>query len=74
MWVLTADIIHEFLILRLVHDGDDFVPLLHIVCTDRLIDRCSAVQVFYNKPAQFFFLFGDDADTAGVSVLKMLLM
>ena len=57
MRVLTADIIHEFLILRLVHDGDDFVALLHIVCTDRLIDRRSAVQVFYNKPAQFFFPF-----------------
>ena len=41
--ITGTDIVHECLILTLIHDRNDLIVLLKIIRTDRFIDRCAAV-------------------------------
>ena len=62
--ITGTDIVHECLILTLVHDRNDLIVLLKIVSTDRFIDRCAAVQIVNNDLAEFFLFLRDNADTS----------
>ena len=57
-------IIHQFLILVLVHDGNDLVSFLHIISTDGFIDRRPAMKIIEDKIAELLLFFRNDAHTA----------
>ena len=52
--ITGTDIVHECLILTLVHDRNDLIVFLKIIRTDRFIDRCAAVQIVNNELAEFY--------------------
>lgn len=59
-----ADVIHQFLIFRFIYNGNNLIPLLHIVGTDGFVNGSSAVQIIYDKLSECFFFFRDNADSA----------
>ena len=61
--VLLVYKLHQLLIFTFIYDGDDLTAFFHVVSSDGLIDRGSAVQVMNDKLPQLLFLFRDDADT-----------
>ena len=63
-------IIHQFLILVLVHDGNDLVSFLHIISTDGFIDRRPAMKSIEDKIAEFLLLFRNDTHTAFDIMIK----
>ena len=44
-----ADVIHQFLIFRFIYNGNNLIPLLHIVGTDGFVNGSSAVKIIYDK-------------------------
>ena len=52
-----ADVIHQFLIFRFIYNGNNLIPLLHIVGTVCFINGGSAVQIVNDKITKFFFFF-----------------
>ena len=60
--VFPADVVHQLLVFIFVDNGDDLVVSFHIISTDGLVDRGTAVQILNNKAAKRLFLFCDDAD------------
>ena len=59
--IFPIDKVHQLLVFAFIHDCDDFIMLFQIICADCLINRCSAVQFFYDKTAQLFFFFCNNA-------------
>ena len=57
-------IIHQPLILTLIHDRNDLMVLFHVIGSDGFINRCSAVQIVDNEFPKLLFLLRDDADPA----------
>ena len=55
--VLLVYKLHQLLIFTFIYDGDDLTAFFHVVGTDGLIDRCTAVQVVNDKLPQLLFLF-----------------
>lgn len=58
-----ADVIHQFLIFRFIYNGNNLIPLLHIVGTDGFVNGSSAVKIIYDKLAELLLFFCDNADT-----------
>ena len=50
-----ADVIHQFLIFRFIYNGNNLIPLLHIVGTDGFVNGSSAVKIIYDKLSECFF-------------------
>ena len=40
-----ADVIHQFLIFRFIYNGNNLIPLLHIVGTDGFVNGRTAVEI-----------------------------
>ena len=55
--VFPADVVHQLLVFIFVDNGDDLVVSFHIISTDGLVDRGTAVQILNNKAAKRLFLF-----------------
>ena len=62
--ILVVHIIHQPLILTLIHDRNDLTVLFHVIGSDGFINRRSAVQIVDNKVPKLLFLLRDDADPA----------
>ena len=68
--ILPIDKIHQLLVFAFIHDCDDFIMLFQIIRANRLVNRCSTMQLFYDKAAQLFLFFRNNADTAFDIVVK----
>ena len=68
--ILPIDKIHQLLVFAFIHDCDDFIMLFQIIRANCLVNRCSTMQLFYDKAAQLFFFFRNNADTAFDIVVK----
>ena len=54
-------VIHQAAIFLIIHDGDDFLNGLVVVCADDRIKRCAAVQFVQDELRDLFEFRGDDA-------------
>ena len=61
--VLLVYKLHQLLIFTFIYDGDDLTAFFHVIGSDGLINRGSAVQVVNDKLPQLLFLFRVYSDT-----------
>lgn len=69
--VLLVYKLHQLLIFTFIYDGDDLTAFFHVIGSDGLIDRGSAVQVMNDKLPQLLFLFRDDAERRLILLSKI---
>ena len=57
-------IVHQRLVLLLVHNGDDFLFRIAVIRADNIIEGCAAVLVMENEVHDLVKLGRNDTDTA----------
>ena len=58
------DVVHQFFVFLIVHDGDDFPADDVVVRADGIIQGCAAVEIVQDELCDLVHLRGEDADAA----------